>query len=126
MITHLLEKTNTVLRFLGITRNTVTYPILCQAIELIDEDKNRLLAVEKQIYSPIADNHYCYPKGVQSAVCRASKKAWETLPERVQQLAGYPLSKAPSAAPFLEMIYNTVESMDYSIRSDKIYLKSVI
>ena len=34
--------------------------------------------------------------------------AWTINPERVQTLAGYPLTGAPSAVQFLEMLYNAV------------------
>ena len=41
-------------------------------------------------------------------VRRAAKTAWAVNPERVQQLAGYPLTGCPSAVQFLEMLYNAV------------------
>ena len=33
---------------------------------------------------------------------------WLTNPEYVQQLAGYPLTGAPSAVQFIEMLYNAL------------------
>lgn len=126
MITNLSEKTNAALRFLGITRNTVAYSILYQAMELIDEDRSRLQAVEKQIYIPIADKRFGYSKAIQSAIRAAAKKAWTICPDRLQKLAGYPLNKCPSAVPFLEIIYNAIASMDYSIRSEKINFNSIL
>ena len=38
----------------------------------------------------------------------AAQTAWTINPERVQTLAGYPLTGAPSAVQFLEMLYNAV------------------
>lgn len=113
MTENLTQKTNAVLRSIGITCNTIPYSVLCWAIELIDEQKDRLQAVEKQIYTPIADGRrYSDVRAVHSAIRRAAKKAWELCPERVQELAGYPLSKCPSAVAFLEMIYNAITQME--------------
>ena len=59
-------------------------------------------------HTPIADCRRCEPKAIQSAVRRAAKGAWLTNPEYVQQLAGYPLTGAPSAVQFIEMLYNAL------------------
>lgn len=59
-------------------------------------------------HTPIADRRGCEPKAIQSAVRRAAKGAWLTNPEYVQQLAGYPLTGAPSAVQFIEMLYNAL------------------
>ena len=43
---------------------------------------------------------------------RASKVAWDLCPERVQELAGYPLNGRPSAVTMLELLYNDVARYD--------------
>ena len=43
---------------------------------------------------------------------RASKVAWYLCPERVQELAGYPLNGRPSAVTMLELLYNGVARYD--------------
>ena len=43
---------------------------------------------------------------------RASKVAWDLCPERVQELAGYPLNGRPSAVTMLELLYNGVARYD--------------
>ena len=103
---------NDVLRYVGITRNMNAYIILSQALTLIAEDENRLRAVEKEIYTPIADQKLYEPKAVQSTICRASKVAWDLCPDRVQELAGYPLNGRPSAVTMLELLYNGVARYD--------------
>lgn len=108
----LSTRINDVLRYIGITRNMNAYIVLSQAITLIDEDEDRLLAVEKEIYTPIANKKMYEPKAVQSTIRRASKMAWELCPDRVQELAGYPLTGLPSAVPFLELLYNAVARYD--------------
>ncbi len=43
---------------------------------------------------------------------RASKVAWDLCPDRVQELAGYPLNGRPSAVTMLELLYNGVARYD--------------
>lgn len=43
---------------------------------------------------------------------RTSKVAWDLCPERVQELAGYPLNGRPSAVTMLELLYNGVARYD--------------
>lgn len=71
----LSARINDVLRYVGITRNMNAYMILSQALTLIAEDEDRLRAVEKEIYTPIADKTLRGPRAVQSTVRRASKVA---------------------------------------------------
>lgn len=68
----------------------------------------RQLSISATVHTPIADRRRCEPKAIQSAVRRAAKGAWLTNPEYVQQLAGYPLTGAPSAVQFIEMLYNAL------------------
>lgn len=103
---------NDVLRYVGITRNMNAYIILSQALTLIAEDEDRLRAVEKELYTPIADKKMYEPKAVQSTIRRASKVAWDLCPDRVQELAGYPLNGRPSAVTMLELLYNGVARYD--------------
>jgi hypothetical protein len=97
-----------ILRPLGITRSSKNYRVLCEYMALICEQEDRLEAVQKEIYIPISDQRHCKWSAIQSAVRRAAEKAWALNPEGVQQLAGYPLTGAPSAVQFLEMLYNAV------------------
>ena len=64
----LSARINDVLRYVGITRNMNAYIILSQALTLIAEDEDRLRAVEKEIYTPIADKKLYEPKAVQSTI----------------------------------------------------------
>ena len=108
----LSARINDVLRYVGITRNMNAYIILSQALTLIAEDEDRLRAAEKEIYTPIADKKLYEPKAVQSTIRRASKVAWDLCPDRVQELAGYPLNGRPSAVTMLELLYNGVARYD--------------
>ena len=109
--TELSAQINDLLRPMGITRNMSAYSILLQCVELICEQEDRLQAVEKEIYTPIAEQRKCEPKAIQSAIRRASKSAWITNPDYVQKLAGYPLNSCPSAVQLIEMLYNALMRM---------------
>lgn len=79
----LSARINDVLRYVGITRNMNAYIILSQALTLIAEDEDRLRAVEKEVYTPIAD-----------------KKLYESPKQSRARSAGHPRShgiSAPSA-----------------------------
>lgn len=67
----LSARINDVLRYVGITRNMNAYIILSQALTLIAEDDDRLRAVEKEVYTPVADKKMYEPKAVQSTILRA-------------------------------------------------------
>lgn len=108
MVVKMSPELDAILRPLGITRSSRSYRTMCECIALICEQEDRLEAVQKEIYEPIAEQQNVKWVAVQSAVRRAAKLAWEINPAAVQQLAGYPLTGCPSAVQFLEMVYNGV------------------
>ena len=67
-----------VLRPLGITRNMRAYRTLSEALRLIYEQEDRLEAVQKEIYEPLADRHCCDWTAIQSMIRRAAQTAWAT------------------------------------------------
>ena len=59
IVSELSTQVNDLLRPMGITRNLSAYSILCQCLELVCEQEDRLQAVEKDIsipLSPTAEN----------------------------------------------------------------------
>lgn len=99
----LSNKIDDVLRPLGITRSFRSYRAL-----RICEQEDRLEAVQKEIYEPIAETQHCKWKAIQGVARRAAKLAWEVNPDAVRVMAVYPLTGCPSAVQFLEMVYNAV------------------
>lgn len=55
IVSELSVQINDLLRPMGITRNLIAYSILYQCLELVCEQEDRLQAVEKDIYTPIAE-----------------------------------------------------------------------
>ena len=102
------ERLAALLRPLGIIRSSRSYWVMQECVLRICEQEDRLEAVQKEIYEPIAEQHHCKWTAIPSAIRRAAKLAWEVNPESVQELAGYPLTGCPSAVQFLEMVYNGV------------------
>lgn len=94
------------LRPLGIICSMRSYSIIADCLRLIWEQEDRLEAVQKEVYEPIADKQCSDWTAIQSTIRRAAQTAWHTNPSRVQELAGYPLDGCPSAVQFLEMLYN--------------------
>lgn len=83
------------LRPLGIIRSMRSYSIIADCLRLIWEQEDRLEAVQKEIYEPVAEKHCNDWTAIQSTIRRAAQTAWSTNPSRVQELAGYPLDGAP-------------------------------
>ena len=104
----LSNKIDDALRPLGITRSFRSYRALRECIIRICEQEDRLEAVQKECYEPIAETQHCKWKAIQGVVCRAAKLAWEVNPDAVRVMAVYPLTGRPSAVQFLEMVYNAV------------------
>ena len=85
-----------------------SYSILSACLQYILEQEDRLEAVQKEIYEPIAEKRSCEWTAIQSSIRRAAQIAWSTNPDLVRELAGYPLTGCPSAVQFLEMLYNAL------------------
>ena len=99
------------LRPLGIIRTKNDYYTLRQCMTLICTRPDRLRALQKEVYLPVAEASGHAWRAAESAVRRTAKLAWETNPEKVQVLAGYPLDHRPTAGQFLEMLYNAADTM---------------
>ena len=84
----LSARVNDVLRPLGITRSMKAHRILCGCVERIAAQEDRLEAVQKELYEPLAELYGCEWTAIQSMVRRAARTAWSTAPERVQEMAG--------------------------------------
>ena len=79
-----------------------SYRALRECIIRICEQEDRLEAVQKEIYEPIAETQHCKWKAVQGVVRRAAKLAWEVNPDAVRVMAVYPLTGCPSAGGLRE------------------------
>ena len=74
-----------ILRPMGITRNLRSYHLICACIVRIFEQEDRLGAVQKEIYMPIAEADRCDWTGIQSAIRRAAQTAWHNCHDTVRR-----------------------------------------
>lgn len=70
------------LRPLGIIRSMRSYSIIADCLRLIWEQEDRLEAVQKEVYEPIADKQCSDWTAIQSTIRRAAQTAWHTNPSR--------------------------------------------
>lgn len=92
------------LRSLGITHSYLGYRRIVLAVTLALDNPDRLEAVIKEIYRPVAAACGCRWTAVERTLRTLSHRAWQVNPRLLSQMAGYPLRRAPSAAQFLEIL----------------------
>ena len=83
------------LRPLGIIRSMRSYSILADCLQLIWEQEDRLEAVQKEIYDPVAEKHCSDWTAIQSTIRRAAQTAWHTNPSRVQEAGWLSVGRLP-------------------------------
>ena len=94
------------IRPLGVTRRGERRTRLLKALFLICENEDRLNAVVKEIYCVVGKDCHCSSDAVDHSIHQAACTAWKTNRAYLMELAGYPLDAPPSAADFLEILYN--------------------
>ena len=70
----LSARVNDVLRPLGITRSMKAHRILCGCVERIAAQEDRLEAVQKELYEPLAEQYDCEWTAIQSMVRRGQDR----------------------------------------------------
>lgn len=98
-----------ILRSLGITRNYRGYTYIVYAVELVLENENRLNAITKEVYWEVARRYGCEWSAVERNFRTIVKRAWSVNPERLIEIAGYPLAGPPTASEFIEIISNHIQ-----------------
>ena len=92
------------LRELGAGRKRVTQRRTVVAIQLALEDEDRLLHVTKDIYCAVAEIFGCKWTTVERSIRLVVKRIWSDNAEGLIHMAGYPLSEAPTAPDFVEIL----------------------
>lgn len=93
-----------VLRPFGITRCYKGYKHTSYAIYLAVTENERLEAVTKEIYMETAQHFGCKWTAVERNIRTTVSRAWQVNPALLCQMAGYPLSSAPTASEFIEIV----------------------
>ena len=96
------------LRPLGIVHTSKGYHRVVTCIQLAVENENRLEAITKEIYMEAADLCECDWRCIERNIRIVVKRAWDVNRPLLEDIAGYPLDKQPSAGEFLELITNNI------------------
>ena len=92
------------LRPLGITERYFGVRQLIQAVEMVMENPDYINALQKEVYDVIAAQYSVSWGAVERNLRLISQKAWDTDSGYVEKLAGYPMSKRPTASELIEII----------------------
>ena len=94
------------LRSLGIGPRVLGYRAAILAVRLAKEDEDRLRNLKREIYSPVGVRMGLSWVAVERDLRTAIHIAWKKNRSLLSELAGYELTRKPSAGEFIEMLYN--------------------
>lgn len=97
------------LRPLGITERYIGVRQLVQAVEMVMENPDTIHALQKEVLSVIGAQYSVSWGAVERNLRLISQKAWDTDSGYVEKLAGYPMSKRPTASQLIEIILHSVQ-----------------
>ena len=92
------------LRLLGVTPHYKGCRQTALAIELVLQNEDSLNHITKMVYQAVANQIGCSPASVERNIRTAAHVAWKINPTRLKELAGYPLSAAPSALELITIL----------------------
>lgn len=95
---------------MGITEKYIGVRQLIQAVEMVMENPDYINALQKEVLSVIAAQYSVSWGAVERNLRLISQKAWDTDSGYVENLAGYPMSKRPTASQLIEIIVYSVWS----------------
>ena len=76
------------------------------AISLAMENERRLPSITKEIYQAVALECGCSVSAVERSIRTVIKRAWRCNPNRLMEIAGYPLAQPPTASEFIDIATN--------------------
>ena len=97
------------LRPLGITERYFGVRQLIQAVEMVMENPDYINALQKEVYDVIALQYSVSWGAIERNLRIISQRAWDTDPVYIEKLAGYPMSKRPTASQLIEIILHNVQ-----------------
>lgn len=97
------------LRPLGITERYFGVRQLIQAVEMVMENPDTIHALQKEVYDVIALQYSVSWGAIERNLRLISQRAWDTDSGYVEKLAGYPMSKRPTASQLIEIILHSVQ-----------------
>lgn len=95
---------STLLHRLGITTNYFGFYYLSDSIQLLLDRPERLTLVTKWLYPDVAKKNNTTPERVERNMRTTIRLAWSSNPVLVAELAGRPLSNAPTVTQMLSYL----------------------
>ena len=93
-----------IVRQLGLYRNYKCYNRLIYAVYLVLENENRLEAVIKEVYMPVAEKYRCSWFAVERCFRESINRIWITNYDKLCELANAQLIKPPTPAEMLDIL----------------------
>ena len=103
------DKIQNQLHHLGIPANYIGYYLMTAAVELALEDESRLLNITKEIYQPVASRYNCRHHTVERNIRTLIYRTWHMCPQRLIDMAGYPLQAPPTVSEFIDIFVAHIE-----------------
>ena len=103
-----MTEINHLLRLLGIGANYSGQRITAAAVTLVIQNPERLLHVTRDLYTPVAQQFNCSWQSVERSIRSSANRAWERNPQFLASLARYPMSQAPTASEFIDILFSHI------------------
>lgn len=104
-----MERINSILRELAIGKNHKGHREIAYAIQLLLEDEDRLCAVVKEIYIPVAEYFHVEWNAVERNLRTAIFRVWRMRRQRLFEIAGYEMTVPPIGSEFLDILLSYVQ-----------------
>ena len=98
------EKIKELLRRLGAAPNYTGFHYLVEAVLSCTEEESKLLSVTKTLYPETARHFSVSPSAIERDIRTVIKIIWQRNQSLLNEIAGYQLTKQPTASQFLSII----------------------
>ena len=98
------EKIKELLRRLGAAPNYTGFHYLVEAVLLCTEEESKLLSVTKTLYPETARHFSVSPSAIERDIRTVIKIIWQRNQSLLNKIAGYQLTKQPTASQLLSII----------------------
>ncbi|NCB92660.1 MAG: hypothetical protein EOM40_08860 [Clostridia bacterium] len=106
-----MEKLKELQYYLGIHSTYKGYNYIISSVELIMENEECLLYLNKYLFPAIAKKYdttaFCINKNIRTII----NACWNTYPDRLNEIAPYPLYDRPTVDEFLDILYWNMKKM---------------
>ena len=99
-----MDDINNILRDLSIGKNYKGHREIAYAIQLLLEDEDRLCAVVKEVYIPVAKHFNVEWNAVERDLRTAISRVWRLRRQRLFEIAGYEMEEPPTGSEFLDIL----------------------